>query len=217
MLFAFVAMSEISSQLGSYRHTFDEALEDAYTTANTLHTTTDGRVWHADNVTVSMLVAAVHKGRADQSPALTQPASTDPLAAVDDGYGHVLLRDLVHPPPPKAVKSMALAIVITGGVLVLLNAILWAVVLAMHSEKYLHPSLCNAAWGRHVFVSVFLVISYALVDTQKDRLYGAATAMAFIAAVSLSEARSCFTDMLRPFTDDYLMDRLEEKADRIKP
>ena len=41
--------------------------------------------------------------------------------------------------------------------------------------------------------------------------------MAFIAAVSLSEARSCFTDMLRPFTDDYLMDRLEEKADRIKP
>ena len=199
VILAATAVSDLAGTLYDQQHRVDMALSEAYQTVANAHMETD-HPWGADNTTISMMVASTLDDQAD-------------ISTITEKYGHVLVKDLLHPTPSKQVERLLLGIFISGLILVVLNLILWVLTLVMYKGEFLHPSLGNQAWGRHFFVACFIACSYALVDTADERLHVTGVTMAFVGAISLIESCNCFVDMLRPFTDDYLHHELSKKKD----
>jgi hypothetical protein len=197
-IFALMSVESITDSMQKHQTSLNSAIQEAYTAVDAKHT---GGTFGADNTTVGML-------------AQTGAFESQWSVAGASPYGNVLLKDLLHPTAPDTVKNASLGIFISGLALLVVNVVCWVLCLAMYgrrgrdSPKYLHPALGNAAWGRHVFTSIFITISFAFVNSSYERMFATGAVMAFVAAISVMEACACFCDSLRPFTDDFLHDKI---------
>lgn len=214
-IFALMSVESITDSMQKHQKSLDSGIQEAYSTVNAMHY---GPEFGPDETTVAMLVEAVHGNQSTLINSLTNSTLNTPLPVVPSTstptpYGHVLLKDLQHPAAPSTVKNASLGIFISGLALLVVNIVCWILCLTLYGRKgnYLHPALGNAAWGRHVFTSIFITISFAFVNSSSERMFATGAVMAFVAAISVLEACACFCDSLRPFTDDFLHDQVVEK------